>query len=181
MSTGPCPLPAWGHRRLDSCSSLHAHSSPPHPDFKFSPVLLDIPVVPTRGGTTRFCHTGDIWQGLEAGLVVRSGWAESGRLENTLKCAGWPHHGITGPCNKAARPGAQRLRLMPRTVALETLPISSALASSAVCFSPLEHQLHQNHPELTASHSHRAFARAVTTLARSSSHHRSPCSLSCHC
>lgn len=109
-------------------------------------------------------------------MVVRSGWAESGRLGNTLQCAGWPHHGITGPCNKTARPGAQRLRLMPRTVALETLPTSSALTSSAVCFSPLEHQLHQSHPELTAPHSRRAFARALTTLARSSSHHRCPCS-----
>lgn len=30
---------------------------------------------------------------------------------------------------------------MPRIVALETLPISSPLTSSTVCFSPLEHQL----------------------------------------
>lgn len=118
------------------------------PNFKSSPVLPDTPVVPTRGGTARFCHTGDVWQGLEAVLVVLAqgggtagSWCvESGMPENTLQCAGWPHHRITGPRNKAARRGPQRLRLMPRTVALETLPVSSPLTSSAVCFSPLEHQ-----------------------------------------
>lgn len=102
---------------------------------------------PTRGGTARFCHTGDVWQAWKQFWLFWLRWGDCWQLVCRVRNAG-EHSAVrrmAPPQNhrtlhKAARRGPQRLRLMPRLWHLRPFPVSSPLTSSAVCFSPLEHQ-----------------------------------------